>query len=132
MQIKNAKTIQKKSRSHKVSQVSLDHFTVESGASGSTYDVTFASFGPCCTCKWGEHRKASEPSACSHTVSVLNFIAEQEGRKVMVWTDPASASRQHRPTVNVGNGVILTTRKAAPAPIVWVIEPASIREEVEV
>lgn len=130
--ITNPKAIQAKSKSHVVTPHGGDVFTVESGASRKTYTVNVYEHGATCTCDWAKYRPASDTrSGCSHVVSVYNHIAETAGRKVSAWANAGDAKRQHRPSLNIGDGVTLTAR-LKPAPIVWVIEPAPVREEVEV
>jgi hypothetical protein len=52
-------------------------------------------------------------SACAHAQSVFEFIANQDGRTVSAWNNPDAASRQHRPTIKIGDGVTLTSRKVS-------------------
>jgi hypothetical protein len=108
--VRNAKSLQKKSRSHEVTQVSPTAFTVVSGGSGSTYTVTLAGQSARCTCDWGKFRKAGQPSGCSHVVSVYDHIAAQGGRKVSAWSSEDDARRQHRPIIQIGDGLTLTAR----------------------
>lgn len=110
---RQAKVIQFKAKAHQVTQVAPDRFTVESGASGNVYNVSITPVGPRCSCDWGKFRRAGEPCGCSHVVSVLNHLAQQDGRKVSAWADEESAARQHRPVIQLGDGLTLTTRKAA-------------------
>ncbi len=113
--IKNAKAIQSKSKTHTVKHLSGCAFEVTSGASGSVYHVTLdGNGGGHCTCDWAKYRPASGGfrSGCSHVVAVYAFLAEQEERTVSAWADPQQADRQHRPTLDIGDGVTLTTRKA--------------------
>lgn len=110
--ITNAKSIQKKSKVHVVTQLSPDRFQVCSGGSGNCYDVAITPHSTSCTCTWGQYRKPGQPSACSHVISVVNFIEAQNGRKVSAWTSEEQAAKQHRPTIQLGE-LTLTTRRAA-------------------
>lgn len=130
--ITNPKAIQAKSKSHVVTPQGGDVFTVESGASRNTYTVNVYEHGATCTCDWAKYRPASDTrSGCSHVVSVFNFIAEGAGRKVSAWSSVEDAKRQHRPTLDIGDGVTITARLKS-APILWVIQSETVREEVEV
>jgi hypothetical protein len=109
--ITDAKKIQKKSRAHQVISVN-GHFQVTSGSSNKTYQVTPQGSGYTCSCDWGQYRRASDPrSGCSHVVSVVNHLTQVAGSKVMAWASEEEAARQHRPTINLGDGVTLTVRK---------------------
>lgn len=109
--ITNPKRIQKKSRSHEIISVN-GHYEVKSGSSGSVYEVTPQGSGFTCSCDWGQYRRASDPrSGCSHVVSVVNHLTQQAGRTVAVWSSEEEAKRQHRPTIELGDGVTLTVRK---------------------
>lgn len=111
--MRNAKNLQKKSKSHQVTQLTATTYTVKSGSSGSVYTVTLQNQGGRCTCDWQKYRKAGQPSACSHVISVYNHIAEWTGRKVSAWSSEEDAKRQHRPTLDIGDGITLTTRQTA-------------------
>ena len=111
--ITNKPFIQKKSKSHQVTEIGDGVFEVVSGSSGETYTVVERETGATCTCPWGQYRTWSDPqSGCSHVVSVFRFKFEQENRKVSVWTSPEDAKRQKKAQVEIGDGVILTTRKS--------------------
>jgi hypothetical protein len=111
--ITNAKTIQTKSRAHTVEPTGPQSYTVVSGASGNTYRIWV---GPenraTCSCSWGQYRRTGAGSACSHVIAVQQFIAAQQGRRVSAWADAESAKRQKRSMLDIGDGVILTTRAA--------------------
>ncbi|GAB4422693.1 MAG: hypothetical protein Fur0044_20700 [Anaerolineae bacterium] len=109
--ITGAKQIQRKSRSHIVRQVRSNWYKVTSGETGRTYDVNLGLNGGTCTCKWGRERPDQDRrSACSHVIAAMNFRAAQKGRRVSAWARPEDAERQHRPTLPIGDGVILTSR----------------------
>jgi uncharacterized Zn finger protein len=111
-QIKNAKTIQSKSRTNEVKQISASLYEVVSGTSGKVYKVRLAGNGGTCTCDWAKYRPAGDNrSGCSHVVAAINFAAQVEGAtSVSAWTSEADAARQHRQTINIGDGVLVTVR----------------------
>lgn len=111
--MRNAKALQSKSKSHQVTQTSATTYTVKSGSSSKEYTVTLQNHGAQCTCDWQKYRKAGQPSACSHTISVYNHIAEWTGRKVSAWGTEEQAKKQHRPTLDISDGITLTTRQTA-------------------
>ena len=109
--IVNAKRIQKKSRGHAVEQVGPNWFRVCDGESDGTYDVNLGVNGGTCTCAWGRHRpQADHRSGCSHVIAAMNYRALRHSRQVSVWTSDKAARRQHRPRLNIGDGLILTSR----------------------
>jgi hypothetical protein len=110
--MRNAKTIQTKSRTHQVNQISLDKFEVISGTSGSRYTVRIHPDGPRCSCDFQIKRKSAAACACSHTLAVLNHIAGQDGRRVSAWGSQDDAKRQHRAAAGNFDGLHLTTRAA--------------------
>lgn len=113
--IRKPKPLQKKSKSHEVSQTTANHFQVVSGTSGQIYDVrlTHNHTGATCSCKWGQYRNHGDPrSGCSHVQAALGFVKAQEGRTVSAWTSQKDAERQHRPILEIGDGVKITLRKA--------------------
>jgi hypothetical protein len=115
--ITSPKAIQTKSRGHTVTQVAGNTFQVTSGTSGETYKVQvyYQDQSGTCTCKWGQYRKHSNcyRSGCSHVVAVFDYLESPAGRRVSVWTDEEQARKQHRPMIDIGDGVILTSRKVA-------------------
>lgn len=132
--IKNVKTIQAKSRTHEVTEIAPDSYQVVSGHSGSKYQVRIISasqsplgttHGGYCSCEWGGHRSnVDKRSGCSHVTAVYNHIAVSANRTVSAWGSKEDARRQHRPTLNIGDGVTLTAR-LEPAPILWIIQSQS-------
>jgi hypothetical protein len=112
--IKNAKTIQSKSRMNEVHPIGDNVYEVVSGASGNVYQVHHNSAGCTCTCTWAAHRPETDRrSGCSHVLAVLNFIAQVGGAvSVSAWTSETDAQRQHRRTMDIGDGVLVTVRAA--------------------
>ena len=112
MKIKNDKPLQRKSRTHQVMPFYKgrpDSFTVLSGESGETYYVLLSDKGASCSCPWGQHRPYRDiRSGCSHIQSVFDWI--DPGRRVNAWCDVEQAMRQHRPALDIGDGVTLTSR----------------------
>lgn len=110
--MRNAKTLQFKSRKHQVTQDAPAGFTVTSGSSGKEYRVILNGIATC-SCDWGKFRKAGSTCGCSHVVSVFNHLTEQAGHKVSAWSSQEDAKRQHRAIVTTIEGLTLTARKAA-------------------
>ncbi len=113
--MRHAKAIQTKSRSHEVKQLDNQAFGVTSGATGKEYNVTLLETGATCSCDWAKYRPAENngQSGCSHVVSVYQWIEKSRGaQSVSTWSDPDEAGRQHRRIVDIGDGLILTVRKA--------------------
>jgi hypothetical protein len=110
---RNAKVLQFKSRQHQVNQISLDRYEVISGTSGSRYTVRIHPDGPRCSCDFQIKRKSAAACACSHTLAVLNHIAQSDGRRVSAWGSEQDAARQHRATVATFDGLTVTSRLAA-------------------
>ncbi len=109
--ITSAKQIQHKSRDHTVRQIRSNWYKVISGETGRMYDVNLGVNGGTCTCEWGRQRPDEDRrSACSHVLAAINYRAVQEDRRVSAWATLEDARRQHRPTLGIGDGVILTSR----------------------
>lgn len=117
--IVNAKSLLVKGKSHFVTHENGTLFKVVSGASGETYYVRMAQDDGrnrrfTCSCKWGTQGgyRLLDASGCSHAQAVNAYIAlVVDGRAVSAWSDPEDAARQHRPVVDMGNGVYHTGRK---------------------
>ncbi len=112
--ISNPKALQSKSRTHEAIQTSETTFEVTSGSSGNRYYVDLLPDGGMkCSCKWGQYRTGKDPrSGCSHVQAAYTLYT---GRKASAWNTAQEAHRQHRPVIEIGDGVVLTTRKTAPA-----------------
>jgi len=116
--IKQAKQLYKKGRTHAVCPVpenGANVYKVISGTSGSIYWVVVLSSGEgaTCSCPWGQYRPDHDiRSACSHVQAVVAYREKQKQRSTSAWTDEEQAKRQHRPIINLGDGVLLTSRKA--------------------
>lgn len=107
---RSAKTLQNKSRTHQITELSPATYSVRSGASGSSYTVTLQNNGATCNCSWAQYRpRRDSRSGCSHVISVFNHLAG-ESHKVMAWGSEEDAKRQKRPMVAIGDGLTLTVR----------------------
>lgn len=112
--IVNVKAICKKSRTHTVTERSDGSLLVTSGVSGNEYVVHFTDNGATCTCDWGHYRKANDPrSGCSHVQAAYEYVAELARTRIAAHPNLDTAKRQHRPIVNIGDGVVLTVRRVA-------------------
>lgn len=107
--------LKSKSKSHEVTQNTAESFSVKSGNTGSFYTVTILDGGASCTCDWAKYRPAENKGrcGCSHVLSVMAFIEAERGRTISAFETTEQAARQHRPTIDIGDGLILTTRKAS-------------------
>ena len=117
--IVNHRKLLEKARGHKVIEMSegryVSFYDVRS-SSGKLYQVEVKEkFGLAkCNCKWGRqggYRKLSE-CACSHALKVFAGREARKGRTVQTWSANEDAERQHRPVLEIGNGVWLTSRLA--------------------
>lgn len=114
--MRSPKVLQAKSKTHQV--IPLDHntFNVKSGNSGNSYQVRLYPNieGGVCNCKWGEYRRYADfyRSGCSHVQAVYRHLEGLAGRNISTWNDMNQVAKQHRPVINIGDGVLLTTRKA--------------------
>jgi hypothetical protein len=109
--ITRAKQIQSKSRRHVVRRVRPNWYKVTSSETGYVYDVNLGLNGGTCTCSWGKSRPgADHRSACSHVIAAMEYRAEQQGRRISVWSSHYEAHRQHRPVLAIGDGLFITSR----------------------
>lgn len=110
---RQAKALQKKSKTHEVKNAGNGKFIVTSGATGAQYTVTLLGNAQAtCTCPWAEKRGLEgKPVACSHTVAAFDHI--DETRRVSAWESKEKARKQHRPIIDLGDGLILTSRLVA-------------------
>ena len=106
------KTVQSKSRTNEVHPMGDGRYSVVSGTSGNVYDVHYSPTGCRCNCSWGQYRPGHDTrSGCSHSIAVMNFVAQEAGKSsVSAWTSAEDAQRQHRQTVDIGDGVLVTVR----------------------
>lgn len=106
-------TLSQKSKSHQVTRLGEDAYQVISGASGKAYFVTLLdNGGATCTCDWSAKRHNVLNCGCSHTIAVFAEIEASKARKIAVHADPDQARKQHRHLLQIGDGLILSTRKA--------------------
>lgn len=115
---RHAKSLQDKARGHTVilDNSTFARYRVISGGSGKEYIVNvFADGGASCNCDWALKRvdtlvENKGAVACSHTIAVFEFIAQGKGKRVSAWASFAEAERQHRSTIDLVDGVVLTLR----------------------
>lgn len=115
---RNAKTLQNKAKQHQVIPLDHDTFRVTSGTSGNSYLVRLYPdvSGGVCDCQWGQTRRYVNfyRSGCSHVQAVFRHLENLAGRETSTWASQNDAKRQHRPMVDIGDGIVMTTRKGAP------------------
>lgn len=110
-QITHAKIVQHKSRKHRVRQIRPNWYKVLDTTTGQEYDVALGQNGGTCNCPWGRHRPwRDHRSGCSHVIAALAYRAAQHGRHISVWASQRAARRQHRPILEIGDGLIITSR----------------------
>ncbi len=113
--MRHPSTLRSKSKSHVVTREAYG-WTVTSGTSGTSYDVWRSGANDffMCSCDWAKYRPADGGGACgcSHVIAVVAFEAAEIDRSTQVYNDPDAANRQHRHIINIGDGLIMTTRKA--------------------
>ncbi|GAB4437123.1 MAG: hypothetical protein Kow0031_18930 [Anaerolineae bacterium] len=109
--ITHAKNVQQKSRTHRVRQIRPNWYQVFDPATGQKYDVALGKNGGTCSCPWGQHRPARDHrSGCSHVIAAMAYRAARQGLRISVWNSRRAARRQHRPMLDIGDGLILTRR----------------------
>jgi hypothetical protein len=113
--ITNPKSLNVKAKTHDVTPLDNDTFRVKSGTSGNEYFVRLLPDveGGMCNCAWGQRRKRGDNyrSACSHVQAVYKQWEGFKNRTTTSWASKEDAKRQHRPVINIGDGVTLTSRK---------------------
>ena len=95
-------------------EVAVDDVTVDS-PSGETYTVRVDEDGNAyCGCEWGEYRpRIDSRTACSHSQAALDAVEKiVAGRSLSAWKTQEDADRQHRPSRDIGDGVVVTSRAA--------------------
>jgi len=114
--VKNAKPIQEKAAECKATGFveganDAKLVSVES-PSGATYTVEVLDGAAYCGCEWGSYRPvADQRTGCSHSIAALDYIEKKAaGRKLSVWVNQDDANRQHRPSRNIGDGIVVTSR----------------------
>ena len=111
--MRNTQTLTSKAHTHTVKQIGPTVYEVTSGASGNTYSVRIMDGKAQCCCKWGFTGNGipqRKECGCSHTIAVFAFIEEQKGRTVSAFQTIEEAKRQHRPVIEMGDGIVLTSR----------------------
>ena len=115
--IRNAQTLQAKSKTHNITYIAernnVDHFTIESGSSGSLYRVTINNnmeaphYG--CTCRWSEFQPQGMSVACSHVQKVVSYVASETGYKVKVRLTTDDTTHLHRKEFPIGDTNVKVT-----------------------
>lgn len=111
--IVNAKKIQSKAKTHKVIElVPFKNYLVVSGESSKEYNVWIyarseKTIAATCSCNWGKYHPRS---ACSHVQAAVDAMFPDY--KSSAWSRFEEAHRQHRKMKWIGDGVIITLRKA--------------------
>lgn len=113
--MRHTNELKKKSKAHQVKLSGEKTYTVTSGHTGNEYFVTLLENGAACTCDWAKYRPAENQGrcGCSHVLSVMAYIEAENGRTISAFETVEQATRQHRPVSDIGDGIILTTRKAS-------------------
>ena len=108
-------TLRSKSKTHTVTHAGTG-YTVTSGHTGAVYHVTQlpGTQAHTCDCKWSEYRPQANQGACgcSHVLAVIAFEQGERQRTTAVHNSYETAQRQHRQILAVGDGLLVTTRKA--------------------
>lgn len=118
--IRHPKALQSKSHDHEIVQghkyndgtMAVD---VKSANSGNVYRVMVADgAAQSCECEWGGFRPgADKRTACSHAMAAIRWLEQTGGRTPSFWPedDADAVNRQHRPARNIGDNVVVTSRK---------------------
>lgn len=107
---RHPKRLQKKARTHAVTQVTEDAWDVVSASSGETYRVAIDEGLLVCDCTWSaEYHPKGEP--CSHILAVERHRErDAKDRTLAFWASKSDARRQHRPIIPVSGGLWATSR----------------------
>ena len=106
---RHGKSLTKKSRKHQVAQTGQGYFQVISGSSNKVYNIHQLTDGRfICQCDWHKYHSYGE---CSHTISVRQYLADIESRKVHAYGSIAEYRQAHRRYEDYNDGVILASRK---------------------
>jgi hypothetical protein len=117
--IVNQKEVHQKSDIHKVEHIWGPKWVVTSGRAWDRYYVTLHEDRPGgkCDCDWGTsggrrrgYGRYKEDSGCSHVQAVMEAVEAAKGRRTSAWGSTEDAKRQHRPILDIGDGVVLTSR----------------------
>lgn len=114
--MRHTTTLKAKSKTHTVEKADSSgwRWNVTSGASGTVYTVWESgdSHAYMCSCDWAKYRPADGGGrcACSHVLAVIAWLQGQEGRTIQTHTETEQAEKQHRRIMDIGDGVIITTR----------------------
>jgi predicted nucleic acid-binding Zn finger protein len=106
-------TLTRKGKTHTVTQIDSRNWTVISGLTGNEYTVTTLDNGASCSCDWAKYRPAENNGrcGCSHVLAVIAHIEADKARTVKAFTSWEPVTRSHRQVLDIGDGLLLTTRK---------------------
>jgi len=112
---RHPKALQSKSKEHAVEDLGNGIYSVTSGTSGKAYRVNVfgnGNQGAGCSCDWAKYRPDSNKGqcGCSHVIAVMKF--REDGRRLAVWASMDDAKRQHAHIINLGDGLMLTSKAA--------------------
>ena len=110
---RNVSELKAKMNNHEVSRLGDSTWTVVSGTSGTSYEVHLVNGSHRCGCKFDKYTRRGESCGCSHVAAVVKFEAAEAGRKAYLHDGVEAAKRQHRPLVELGSGLFLTSRAPA-------------------
>ena len=108
---RHAKTLQAKAKENEVTYLGRGKWNVKSATSDNDYMVTALREGYTCTCQWKSYPN-NRFRPCSHTMSVMAWQEQQDGRRASFWANEEDARRQHHTKTRIGLGLRMTTRKA--------------------
>jgi hypothetical protein len=116
--IRHTDKLVEKSKTHSATPADKSgwRWNVISGGSGEQYTVWLSGSKNAfmCSCDWAKYRPADGGGhcGCSHVIKVISDLAALEGRTIKVYDDSAADTvvRHHRKTMNIGDGLIITTR----------------------
>ena len=110
-------TLRSKSKTHDVTRTGVYTWRVVSGETGNQYTVwksgTDQDEKMMCDCSWAQYRPVTNGGACgcSHVLAVIAQIQAAADRSTQVYADPDAAQRQHRHILDIGDNLLITTRK---------------------
>lgn len=105
---RHAKRLQRKTRDNEVLGFASGAWLVESSTSGEVHQVIETPSGLRCDCDWNKYHPERP---CSHRMAVSDEIAERKGWTLYYWTSEEDAQRQHKQTLQIGEGLWVTIEK---------------------
>jgi len=110
---RHTSALKAKAQTHQVYEMFENAWKVISGNSNKPYSVSKMPDGTyTCNCDYGTcgGHYALRQSGCSHVAAVVAHEAAEQGRRISLHDGEEAAKRQHRPVVDLGQGLYLTTR----------------------